>query len=89
MLADIIWQLSYSLRHLQHQQENGAKKRNGWENVAAVQEPRKLYFRQLRRSNKNRNTFSFSFEDDNAVPENPIEYKSQSNPSDEKGKKQR
>ena len=57
MLADIIWQLcQLSPRHLQHQQETGAKKRNRWENVAAVQEPRKLYFRQLRRSSKNRNT---------------------------------
>ena len=48
MLANIIWQQFFSpnsLRHLQHQQEIGAKKRNRWENVAAVQEGRKLYFR--------------------------------------------
>ena len=37
--------LPNSLRHLQHQQENVAKKRNRWEDVAAVQEARKLYFR--------------------------------------------
>ena len=48
MLANIIWQRFFSpnsLRHLQHLQENRAKKKNRWENVAAVQEGRKLYFR--------------------------------------------
>ena len=70
MLADIIWQLcQLSPRHLQHQQETGAKKRNRWENVAAVQEPRKLYFRQLRRSSKNRNTH---LRIENALPKNPL-----------------
>ena len=41
-----------SLCHSQYQQEIGAKKRNRWENVAAVQEPRKLYFRLAPRPQK-------------------------------------